>query len=126
MVRFDDGKMSLVHVSPKKGYSYEVHVRRPLKIDVWFTRHDRLVSRVELVVINGRIRQIKHSVFATDQNTSWGWSRVSAASSSNHDRGACDHSHSSAKTAALASGPHGNTGHTDNTGDHRSGDGSAA
>lgn len=126
VVRLEDGKMSLLHVSPGKGYGYYVAVQRSLHIVVRFTRHSHTVSTVELVVINGRIRQIKHSVFATDQDVSSGWSRVSAASSSDGHGSGCDHSHTSNQTTELASGPHDNSGHSGNTNDTPSNDGSAA
>jgi len=65
-VRLDGGRLTLVQVSPTKGNHADVRVRLPRHVDVSFLRKGHVVSRIDVVVRNGRMVRIPHATAAQD------------------------------------------------------------
>ena len=121
LVRLVHGQMLLLQVLPKDGYVGDVHVKRPLKIDVWFNRHGQMVSRVELIVVDGHIKQIRHSTFASDQGKTWDGRRVMVAGvAAGHHGTACPSKPLTKPAAQVASGPVSRSGDSDATASDKS------
>jgi hypothetical protein len=80
VVRLSGGRLTLVQVSPYKGNRAEVRTRRATHIDVVFTRKDRAISRIEVVVANGQMRRVPH-VTADESVMRFGSTRHMSAAS---------------------------------------------
>jgi hypothetical protein len=60
-VRFSNGTLTLLHVSPGKGFAEDVRDRGPDRVEVRFTRGGSETSRIEIRVENGQLVRIDHS-----------------------------------------------------------------
>ena len=72
-MRFEHGRMTLVRVSPDRGYRKEIEADRPEHIDVRFTRDGNRSSEIELRVVDG-------DVVRTPDRYTWDWSGMSSVS----------------------------------------------